>query len=768
MSALLLILVLFAPPPNESAALAARAIELANELRLDDALAEAERSRAVAIACGDEAGLARALDAIGIVERSRGRADVALDVTLEALALAEKTGDADVLARVLNDLGRIRFDLLQDYGAARAAYERGLALEPQVRDRVTIARLLNNMANLRRAENDFAGAVALYEQAAAVSKALNDRAGTVSAEHNIGLVFSQQNNPARALVHLRRALALERAAQNRGAMARTLLSISETERALGRDAQALADLREARRVATRAGDPLTIASCLLREGDLLIEQRQFRSAERAFDRSLAIVQQLGDAPSVPITLVFRARLRFAQRRYGETIRIANDAGARAAALDQLDVVALAHTLAGQAQRALRHDLAARQSFLAAIEAIEQRRVRVVGNEESKQLYFQREVLPYLAVVDLAAGRGDAQEALAYAERAKGRVLLDVLRVRDVSAPRLPSNAAELLPSATDAALELAVTDLHVCVFVVTRDRGVTLVATVPRTHVIELATRFAREIGQRNLRFRTTARELYDILLAPAEEALKGKSRICIVPDQDLWRVPFQALLDRDGHYLVERAALFYAPSLAVLREFDRIIDRRSTKELLAAANRDLPETVAEVGALRDVYGAARTNVLVGAREDRVKAEVPGYRVLHFATHGVFDDADPLHSHLVFAAGGGEDGLLDAREMMQLHLSANLVVLSACETAAGRPVPGEGVIGMSWALFVAGCPAMVASQWKVESASTTGVMVGLHRRLAESESIASALRQAQIDVMKTPRYEHPFYWASFVLLGRGW
>jgi CHAT domain-containing protein len=764
----LLLLALLATPPNESAALAAHAIELANQFRLDDALAEAERARAVAIACSDDAGLARALDAIGIVERSRGRAEVALDVTAEALALAEKTGDADVIARVLNDLGRIQFDLLLDYETAADTYARALALEPRVHDRVTIARLLNNSGNLRRAQNDFAGAIAMYERAAAVSKEADDRAGALSAEHNIGLVFAQQNNPTRALVHLRRALALERAAQDRGAIARTQLSISEAERALGRESQALADLREARRLAARAGDQLTVATCLLREGDLLTEQRQYRRAGEAFDRSIAIVERLGDVSSIPLALAFRARLRFAQRRYGETIRIANDAASRAAELDQLDVVALAHTLAGESQRALRHDLAARESFLAAIDAIERRRSRVVGNEESKQLYFQREVLPYLAIVDLAAARRNAQEALAYAERAKGRVLLDVLRGRDIDAPRLPANVAELLPSATDAALELAVTDLHVCVFVVTRDGGVQLVANVPRAHVTELATRFAREIGQRNLRFRTTARELYDILLAPAEEALRGKSRICIVPDQELWRVPFQALLDRNGHYLVERAALFYAPSLAVLREFDRATDRRSTKELLAAANRDIPETVAEVGALRDVYGPARTNVLVGAREDRVKAELPAYRVLHFATHGVFDDADPLHSHLVFTAGGGDDGLLDAREMMQLRLSADLVVLSACETAAGRPVPGEGVIGMSWALFVAGCPAMVASQWKVESASTTGVMVGLHRRLAESESIASALRQAQIDVMRTPRYEHPFYWASFVLLGRGW
>lgn len=764
----LLLLALLAPPPNESSALAAHAIELANEFRLDDALAEAERARAVATACADDAGLARALDAIGIVQRSRGRAEVALDVTTEALALAEKTSDADVIARVLNDLGRIQFDMLLDYDAASDTYARALALEPRVHDRVTIARLLNNSGNLRRAQNDFAAAVALYERAAAVSKAAGDRAGALSAEHNIGLVFAQQNNPSLALVHLRRALAVERAAENRGTMARTLLSISEAERALGRETQALADLREARRVAARAGDQLTVATCLLREGDLLIDQRQYRRADEAFDRSIAIVEHLGDVPSIPLALAFRARLRFAQRRYGETIRIANDAASRATELDQLDVVALAHALAGESQRALRHDLAARESFLAAIEAIERRRSRVVGNEESKQLYFQREVLPYLAIVDLAASRHDAQEALAYAERAKGRVLLDVLRGHDVSTPKLPANAGELLPTPSDAALELAVTDLQVCVFVVTRDRGVQLVASVPRAHVTALATRFAREIGQRNLRFRATARELYDILLAPAEEALRGKSRMCIVPDQELWRVPFQALLDRSGHYLIERAALFYAPSLAVLREFDRAAGRRSTKELLAAANRDIPETIAEVGALREVYGAARANVLVGAREDRVKAELPGYRVLHFATHGVFDDADPLHSHLVFAAGGGDDGLLDAREMMQLRLSADLVVLSACETAAGRPVPGEGVIGMSWALFVAGCPAMVASQWKVESASTTGVMVGLHRRLAESESIAAALRQAQIDVMRTPRYEHPFYWASFVLLGRGW
>jgi CHAT domain-containing protein len=121
-----------------------------------------------------------------------------------------------------------------------------------------------------------------------------------------------------------------------------------------------------------------------------------------------------------------------------------------------------------------------------------------------------------------------------------------------------------------------------------------------------------------------------------------------------------------------------------------------------------------------------------------------------------------------------EDGLLEAREMMNLDLNADLVVLAACETARGRARAGEGVIGMSWALFVAGCPRTVVSQWKVEASSTTALMVEFHKRFKKryggsrpAGSTAEAMRQAALKVMKNPEYVHPFYWGGFVVVGDG-
>jgi CHAT domain-containing protein len=136
-----------------------------------------------------------------------------------------------------------------------------------------------------------------------------------------------------------------------------------------------------------------------------------------------------------------------------------------------------------------------------------------------------------------------------------------------------------------------------------------------------------------------------------------------------------------------------------------------------------------------------------------------------------------MYSHLVLSQAEQdekEDGLLEAWEMMNLDLHADLVVLSACETARGRIAPGEGVIGMSWALFVAGAPTTVVSQWKVESASTTELMLNFHRNIKAGMqnpnlgmTKAKALQAAAIKLLRSGKYAHPFYWAGFVVVGEG-
>jgi len=175
------------------------------------------------------------------------------------------------------------------------------------------------------------------------------------------------------------------------------------------------------------------------------------------------------------------------------------------------------------------------------------------------------------------------------------------------------------------------------------------------------------------------------------------------------------------------------------------------------------------------LYGARRSKVYIGAeaREDRLKIEAGQARILHFATHGILNNAAPLYSYLTLARGDkNEDGLLEAWELMQLDLKADLAVLSACETARGRTSAGEGMIGLTWALFVAGTPTTVVSQWEVESASARDLMLGFHRRLqaphgAGKLTKAKSLRRAALKLMKNPETKHPFYWAGFVLVCDG-
>jgi CHAT domain-containing protein len=177
------------------------------------------------------------------------------------------------------------------------------------------------------------------------------------------------------------------------------------------------------------------------------------------------------------------------------------------------------------------------------------------------------------------------------------------------------------------------------------------------------------------------------------------------------------------------------------------------------------------------VYGPTASVVRIGAaaREDTVKAELGKYRVLHFATHGVLDDRNPLYSCIVLAADSeeSEDGFLEAWELMGLDLRAELAVLSACDTGRGRVGDGEGLIGMTWALFVAGVPTMVASQWQVPSESTTKLMVAFHKsRLGDGSGKkvpdAQAWRRAALAMIKDPRYRtKPYYWAGFVVMGDG-
>jgi CHAT domain-containing protein len=302
---------------------------------------------------------------------------------------------------------------------------------------------------------------------------------------------------------------------------------------------------------------------------------------------------------------------------------------------------------------------------------------------------------------------------------------------------------------------------------------------------------FHQRLSDRHPDYASLGHELYSLLVEPAAKQLSGIDTICIVPDSFLWNLPFQALMSKGDRYLIEDHALYYAPSLSVLREMTKSKESQNGRaSLLAFGNpiigKDeqrneelcpLPEAEAEVTSVTKSFGSAGSKVFIGrgASEKTFRALAPTYATIHLATHGVLDNRHPLYSHLLLTKTEGDlenDGLLEAREIMNMKLDADLAVLSACETASGKIAPGEGVIGMSWAFFVAGTRSMLVSQWKVNSASTSHLMVAFYKNLNSSgvysrSPNATALRDAAVQTMKDRLYRHPFYWAGFIMIGNG-
>jgi CHAT domain-containing protein len=264
---------------------------------------------------------------------------------------------------------------------------------------------------------------------------------------------------------------------------------------------------------------------------------------------------------------------------------------------------------------------------------------------------------------------------------------------------------------------------------------------------------------------------------------LKGKKSLVIVPDGVLWELPFQALTPAPGRFLLEDHTIAYAPSLTVLRELAKrkASLTKTSSSLLAFGNPTLsaelsanwpalPNAEKQVRQLGTLFGATASKIYLNAdaSEQRFKAEAAHYGILNLATHGIFDNQTPMASRLLLAASQQDDGALEAHEIMRLKLQAQLVVLSACETARGYIGPGEGLIGLTWAFLQAGAPTVIVSQWQVREDATAELMQSFYQRLNTSTTKATraeALRQAALAVRKA--YPHPFYWAGFVLMGNG-
>lgn len=346
----------------------------------------------------------------------------------------------------------------------------------------------------------------------------------------------------------------------------------------------------------------------------------------------------------------------------------------------------------------------------------------------------------------------------------------------------------LLPDDKTVIVEFTVTDEKILVFLITKKEKLEIFQLpIPRHELVPKVRDFRQLIADKNFDYQSSAKELFKILVGPLEKHLKGRENLIIVPDGVLWELPFQALISDENKFLIESFAISYAPSLSVLREMSRGKTTNRSDNFLGFGNpklsrqvyfsgakekrnfkfEPLPQAETEIKKISTFYGKNQSRLFIGneAGEDVFKSQAGNFGVLHLATHGVADNENPMFSFLVLSAGK-DDGVLEAWEVMQLSLNAEIVVLSACETGRGKLGEGEGIIGLSWAFFVAGVPTTVVSGWNVETGKTADLMVEFHRRLRQKSSKPKALQAAMNLILKNKKTNHPFYWAGFVLIGK--
>ena len=285
----------------------------------------------------------------------------------------------------------------------------------------------------------------------------------------------------------------------------------------------------------------------------------------------------------------------------------------------------------------------------------------------------------------------------------------------------------------------------------------------------------------------------------PVAERVDGSERLLIIPDGPLHVLPFRALIlepeDRQAEpelsprYLIEWKPLHTAMSATVYSELRK--PRGAAAERPPAAGdsilltafgdpsypqdlkdlRPLPHSRQEVEGITGLYPPLDVRAYLGAAatEEQAKSVGRETRILHFATHATLDDRFPLHSALALSipekpVPGRENGWLQTFEIFErLRLDADLVVLSACETALGQELAGEGLIGLTRAFQYAGAQTVAASLWSVRDEATAELMVRLYRQLQSGSSKAEALRAAQMESIH--KGASPFIWAAFELYG---
>jgi len=686
-----------------------------------------------------------------------------------------------------NRLGR--YELARSYGErALEIHRRDSNQEGQILALTQIATALSGVGRQREA-------IGLTEQALTLAESLK-RTGLASHCHlSLGRLYLAAGNPKEAEKHCKEALQFASVHSDRvGFVPGCHLCLGRAQLQLGRRQEAEASFRSGLAEASRGGypEPMWQASSIL--GRLVEERGDSQEAFSHYAEAIKVIEgmraKLSDSA---------LKTTFMERKmdvYERMIRLLMKMQRDPEAFEYLE----------------------RSKGRALLDMLREKAFSSKNREENALLVEERALARQIEQLTLDEEKSDVEDSEETEDRRPDLARLQLRRqavldkIESLNAelasllttrPLKPEEVQSLLDADT-VLLDYYVGRQGVSVFVLTREKVIARPLLGEPETLFQLIRTFrtdaVEEVYKSGLLlpgYLEILTELDRILIHPVEGELSGKRHLVIVPHGVLHYVPFHALILDDGRYLIESFTLSYLPSASVL-SYVRAKNKGNREALFAVGNpatdlSSLPKAEAEA---REVSALFDRKLLLTGREatkPSVKRYAGQYDLLLLSTHGEMLESRPLKSNLRFTPSSGDDGRLTVSEIFDLDIKANLVTLSACDTALARGEwqtfpQGDDLIGLSRAFIHAGTPSILASLWKVSDDSTVELIGDFYRNL-RSMSKAEALRRAQLRLLgssagsvggqktgkvspSTPNrdtmpaeWAHPFYWAPFILVG---
>lgn len=784
-------------------------------------IAREHYSRALDLVRGQEPpiGEALVLNGLAVLHGQMGEIDAALAAYDRALDIFRSEGMKAWEVRTLNNLANL-YARLGEHGRAQGRFRQLLAIRRELGDVRGEAATTINLGTIDEALDDPQAAAEAYRRALELTRQAGDRALEGTALAHLGRALDALGDTPEALASLERSIAIFRQLSHRDGLAGALRTMARIRFETGEAESVIEPLEEAleltRAIRDRSGE-VEVLVLLTRA-----ERRRGR-LEKAVEHADEAIRQVESLRTEVTSPELRAAFVASKRKAYELAvevrmdlhRRHPDAGHAAAALE-VSEQARARSLLDLLREAQRDpersgvspELVERQRRLSRrLQTMAARQVEALGDPSAKPGEREtaerelEEILAELDAVEAEIRRQSPRSGLPEAPR-----LLDAAGIRAL----LGDDTLLLEYSLGDERSHLwAVTSYTVAAFELP-PRG--QLEALAREVYGDLSTRSVGATAGDELARRE---ELSRQVLGPVAELL-GDRRLVVVTDGALGYIPFAALpRPGTGEHLLEGHEILSLPSasvLAALRQSrsrrqgpgkvavladavfapddPRVGDPAMAGELQADRNdperslvrggdvpqtgfERLPATRREAEAIARLVPEGSLHLALGFESTRshvLETDWNPYAILHFATHGVIHAETPALSGLVLTlvdpAGQSQSGFLSLGDIYDLDLSAELVVLSGCETALGREIRGEGLMGLTQGFFHAGAEGLAVSLWRVRDRATSELMERFYRALLDDGlPPAAALAAAQRSVARERRWRDPYYWAPFVFQG---